>query len=463
MPRLLLLVLTCWVFAAPGRAATVSHEKAPNVVLVVSDAMRADMLAVNGNREVQTPNLDKLASEGINFTRAYCSITTTTPSFSSILSSLYPMDHKAYSNTARISLKIDTLPEILKRHGWHTAGIVNFRWLNQKVSAVTQGIDEFAACKRIRKADKTNRWVLQFLRRRKSQAQPFFLLVHYIDTHTPYYAPASYTARYYPADRNPRAGRAGSLQKIWHLFPKHNRDNPYFQKWLAGITDADYVVATNKGAVSWVDGRVGQIIEQLKKNGQWQRTVFIFTADHGESLGEHGLWFLHGGLYESTARVPLIVHFPGQPGGRVVNAPVQHVDLMPTLLAYLGLPVPPQLRGRNLWAPLQKGGLTRGEAYLEHAGGYLEALVTMRYKYIHHRATKSIYPSYPMRQGTEELYDLEQDAAEARNLAAQKPDIVKRLRNRVARIRAGERARFERHSADVDEQTEQSLRSLGYL
>ena len=99
-----------------------------NVILVTADAMRADMLGANGNQEVLTPHLDALASQGVNFRRAYCNITTTSPSHASLLSSLYPRDHKAYSNTAKISSKIVTLSEILQKHGWYTATLVNFPW-----------------------------------------------------------------------------------------------------------------------------------------------------------------------------------------------------------------------------------------------------------------------------------------------------------------------------------------------
>jgi arylsulfatase A-like enzyme len=435
-----------------------------NVVIITADAMRGDMMGVNNHPEVKTPRLDALAAEGINFSRAYCNITTTTPSHASIFSSLYPFEHKAYSNTARIDSAILTLPEILKQQGWHTAGIVNMPWLNPEVSNVPQGIDEFAKCKRIRKADKTNKWVMKFLDSRKSKEQPFFLWIHYVDTHTPYHAPKKFERMYYPKGKNPRAGKSGSLQKAWKLFPAHNRDNEFFKKWLKGITDVDYVVASNKGSVSWLDQRVGDLIDRLKANGQWDNTLFIFTSDHGESLGEHGIYFGHSGLYEATARVPLIVRLPGGPQAKNVNTIVQLTDIMPTVLARLDLDIPKAVRGQDLWQTLSASSFSGGTALLEHAGRQLSGVVTSRYKYIKHLKTRDIHPSYPMRKGHEELYDLAADPQEQNNLAASQPDILREMRMIWKKLRNPKKSTqtHANQQADIDANTEEMLRSLGY-
>lgn len=454
--RFFWICLLSW--ALPAAAGEIQRY---NVIIITADAMRADMIGPNGNTEVKTPNLHALAQEAVTFTRAYCNITTTTPSHATLFSSLYPHDHKAFSNTAQVSDAIVMLPEILKAKGWHTAGIVNFSWLNLDVSNVPQGIDEFHSCKRILKADKTNRWVLDFLDSRKGKPRPFYLWVHYIDNHTPYYAPEKITRMYYPEGKDPRAGKSGTLQEAWPLFPEHNRDNQYFQKWLKGITDAGYIVATNKGSVTWVDGRVGEMIARLKKNGLWERTLFVFTSDHGESLGEHGLWFLHGGLFEPTARVPLIIRVPGGPAGKKVPELVSLVDVMPTILARLGLPVAKKLRGGDMWKTLEGKSLSGGAVLLEHAGNYILGVVTPRYKYIYHRRTKNIYPAYPMKKGREELYDLQEDPEEKKNLIAEKPEVAKEMGLLLKKLRSGEQ-KFRSSKAKIDRETEEMLRSLGY-
>ncbi len=433
-----------------------------NVVIVTADTLRADMLGVDGNREVRTPNLDALAAGGVNFIRAYTNITTTTPSHATLFSSLYPRDHKAYSNTARISDEIETLDEILLANGWRTAAMINMPWLNPEMANVFQTAGEVARCKRIRKADRANPWVLEFFDRQKGRRRPFYLWVHYTDNHTPYHAPGEYELMYYPKGKDPRAGKSGSLQKVWKYFPTHHQNEPSIERWLRGITDVDWVIAANKGSVTWLDHHVGQLIDRLKHNDQWDDTLFIFTSDHGESLGEHNIWFSHSGLYEQTARVPLIIHLPGGPTNRFVRSLVQLADVMPFVLARLGLPVPEAARGRDFWPLLENDDPTGSAAYLEHAGRQLVGVVTPRYKYIRHLKDKDYNPGYPLRKGREELYDLEADPGETRNLVKKKPDVVKRMRVLLKMLENRRGADYQAGRAQVDEQTEEMLRSLGY-
>jgi len=448
--------------SAPALEARAVTPRKHNVVIITADAMRSDLLGVNGNREVKTPRLDALAAEGVNFTRAYTSVTTTTPSHASLFSSLYALDHKAYSNTGRVSDSIDMLPERLRDAGWHTAAIVNMRWLNPEISNIPQGVEELARCKRTRKAERTNRWVLDFLDRRKGEAEPFYLWIHYIDTHTPYHAPGELGRRYYPQGRDPRAPAFKSMAAVWPLLPKEQRENEYTKRWLGGITDADYIVASYKGSASLIDARVGDVIDRLKKNGQWDDTLFVFTADHGEAMGEHKVWFDHGGLFEVTARVPLIIRAPGGPSGLQSALVAQHVDVAPTVLARLGMAPLTKARGQDLWPLVQAASPPERAALIEHAGNNQIALVTPRYKYIRHLKTKWTFPGYPFKKGREELYDLAEDPAELKDLAAAKPELLAELRALLDRTKAGQ-AGFQGGEAKVDDKTLEQLRSLGYI
>lgn len=464
MPRLLtaLAALAALVLALPAFAA----EPPPrmNVILISADTLRGDMLGVNGNDEVKTPNLDALAAEGVNFRHAYTNITTTTPSHATMLSSLYPSDHRAYDNQSKISAQVTTLPEVLAAHGWDTAGIVNMPWMNPDVTGVTQGIDELARGDHVRKAKVTTDWVLDFLDRRKAKGgAPFFLFVHYTDNHTPYHAPGRYERLYYPKDKDPRAGKSGSLQKVWPLFPKDHRDNPYFKRWIGDVTDADFVVATYKASATFLDHHIGRLVETLKKNGQWEHTILVFTADHGESLGEHGIWFAHGGLYQATTHIPLIVRVPGGPAGRQLDTVVDLVDVVPTILGRLGIDPPEGARGEDLWTAVQSSSPPAGAALLEHTGRQLIGVVTPRWKYVRHLKTRTdIYPAYPIRRGRRELYDLQADPGETRNLAAQEPAKVKELEALLERLRGGGHV-FQAGKAKVDPETEEALRALGYV
>ncbi|MDF1564718.1 MAG: sulfatase [Deltaproteobacteria bacterium] len=459
-----LMALFLPLHARAGEGKPAGEARRLNVILISADTLRGDMLGVNGNREVKTPRLDELASQGVNFRRAYTNITTTTPSHAAMLTSLYPRDHRAYDNQSKISSEIVTLPERLKKAGYHTAGIVNMPWLNPDVTGVTQGIDELARGDHIRKAEKTVPWVLDFLDRRKAKAEePFFLFVHLTDNHTPYHAPEGHDRLYYPKDKDPKAGLPGSLQKIWPLFPKDHIDNVYVKRWIGDIADADYVVGAYKGSVTWLDRWMGKIFDRLKANGQWEDTLVVFTADHGESLGEHGLWFCHGGLFEPTTRIPLILRIPGGPAGAQVETIVDTVDIVPTVLGRLGLEAPGSLRGEDLWPVIEGKVKAGGAAYLQHTGNQLEGVVTPRYKLVLHRKTRTdIYAAYPIERGRVELYDLEKDPGETKNIAKANPKVVAELTALMKKLRAGGPS-FEAGAAKVDADTEEALRALGYV
>ena len=403
-----------------------------------------------------TPNLDRLMAEGLEFPRAYTPITTTLPAHASLFTSLYPRDHRAYSNVSALSNRVVTLPEVLRDAGYKTAAHVNMPWLTADVSNLPQGIQNVRYT-HIRKADKTWPWVSDWLGTAAGQEDPFFLWVHLVDDHTPYHAPYSYEDMYYPGGKK---GAGTPMKEIWGLFPPDHRDSEPFLDWVEGVEDADYLVGTYKGSVTWVDAYVGLFMHRLRELGLWEDTLFVFTSDHGESLGEHDLWFVHAGLYENTSRVPLVMRVPGGPAGVRVDTVVSLVDVMPTVLSALGLPAPEEVRGLDLLSLV--GSESGGAAYLEHTGAQLEGVVTSRFKYIEHLKTTRIYSGYPMDAGTVELYDLQQDPGEERNLAVDHPEVVARMRAELERLKAGERG-FEEERGDIDDEVLRALHAMGYM
>jgi arylsulfatase A-like enzyme len=444
-----------WLLALPLLAlcAAKDEPRKLNIVVITADTLRGDM--VHGNDEIMTPNLDRLKAQGVEFTRTYTPITTTLPAHASLFTSLYPKDHRAYSNVSALSGKVTTLPEVLKAEGWKTAAHLNMPWLTGEVSNLPQGITT-ARYTHIRKADRTQPWVDQWLER-AAGGDPFFLWVHYVDNHTPYHAPYSYEDMYYKGGKK---GPGTPMKDIWQLFPPDHRESEPFLDWVGGIDDADYLVGNYKGSVSWIDAHVGLLMHQLQELGEWDDTLFVFTADHGESLGEHDLWFVHAGLYEPTTHIPLVVRVPGGPEGERVDTVVSLVDVMPTVLAALGLEDPEGTRGMDLM-PLV-GSDKGGSAYLEHTGRQLEGVVTPRFKYITHLKSNTIYKGYPMNKGTEELYDLVADPMELVNLAPDHPDVVETMRAEMERLKAGERG-YEEEQGAIDDEVLNALHAMGYM
>jgi len=446
--------------AAPQKARLpVGHVKPLGVILITVDTLRADYLSSYGHARVMTPSFDKLASGGVLFRQAISQSTTTTPSHTSIMTSLYLQDHNVFSNFEAVGNAPKTLAEVLLGRGYSTFSIVNMRHLNPEASNLGQGFQQTILSGNMRRAGPTLDHFLTWLD--LLGEKPFFAWIHFSDVHTPYRPPPPYDRFYYDDDE--RDLQKHSLAHIWHLLPENMSDHPLFKAWLDGITDVDWVLSQYQGAVTYVDDEVGRLIDALEERDLLSRTAIVLTADHGESLGEHEMYFVHTGLFEPTVHVPLITYFPGAGRqGVQVREVVESIDIYPTILEYLDVPMPQGLRGHSLW-PLIRGEVQPERiAMVEHAGRNLVALRSDHYKYIKHLRTLHIQPSYPFIEGREELYDLKADPTESNNLIEARPEVVRVFRQELERRRAG-RLNLERGTADINRETIEVLRSLGYV
>jgi arylsulfatase A-like enzyme len=240
-------------------------------------------------------------------------------------------------------------------------------------------------------------------------------------------------------------------------------DHPSFQAWLSGITDLKFVLAQYQGAVTYVDDEFGRLLDNLERRHILSRTAIVLTADHGESLGEHGMYFVHTGLYDPTTHIPLLTWFPGDGRhGIQVRDIVESVDIFPTLLEYMGLTPPEGIRGRSLWPLMRGGSLPPKDAYIEHAGHNLVALRSDRYAYVKHLRTAYIQPSYPFTSGREELYDVHDDPEQLHDLSRDRPDLIAQFRAALEQRRHG-RLDLAPGKAEVTPETTDVLRSLGYV
>lgn len=430
------------------------------IVLITVDTLRADHVSLYGNSRMLTLNFERLMSGGVLFRQCIVQATTTSPSHASLMTGLYPEDHNVYSNFEALGDTPVTMAEAFKARGFATFALVNMRHLNPEVVNLDQGFDTFIKSGNMRRAstsvDKFLGWLDTL-----DPKQPFFAWIHLADVHTPYHPPPPYDHFYYNEDE--RDPHKNSLQHIWPLLPTNMSDHPLFLSWLEGVTDLFWVFAQYDGAVSYVDNEVGRLLDALEERRLLGRTAMVLTADHGESLGEHGMYFVHTGLFEPTVHVPLITYFPGTGRqGTEVRDVVQSVDVMPTVLEYFHVPVPGNLRGQSLW-PLIRGSLSPERvAFIEHAGHNQVALRSDRYKYIRHLRTAHLQPSYPFVAGKEELYDLRQDPSERQNIAALRPEVVRMFR-REYEVRRKDRMNLQAGTAEVDRETLEVLRSLGYV
>jgi arylsulfatase A-like enzyme len=417
----------------------------PNIVMFVADQLRCDALSCYGNAVCRTPHLDALAAEGVRFDRAYATSPVCSPSRASLLSGLYPHNHGVMLNThiapafcRGLPPQTPTFSRLLKEAGygldyvgkWHvhadlgpkefgfdrhvtprvpggtvpgTEAYIDFPGGRQLVSAVHKMPKQ--QCEVARYANSG----IELLRERSAADRPFFLR---IDIHQPHFAsvvPAPYASMYDPAAIPPWpnfqetfAGKpAAHLRKHreWHL---QDKDWAWWSRALAMYY----------GSISYIDECVGRVLAAIREAGIEPQTLFIFTADHADSMGSHRHFEKAGTMYEEVFRVPLIVRMPaGWPAGLEVGDFVRLLDLMPTIVELGGARAPDRLDGRSL-VPLLRGQTPPNwpdSVYCEHHGevwGYQSQRMvrTRRWKYVYNP------------HDVDELYDLRDDPAEMSNL-----------------------------------------------
>jgi arylsulfatase A-like enzyme len=396
----------------------VRREPGLSVLLVTIDTLRADALGAYGNRAAATPWMDRLARSGVRFDAAHAHNVTTLPSHASILSGRYPFDHGVRDNMSfRFPPGVETIATLLAAHGYRTGAFVSGFPLASRFG-LRRGFDVYddsfvgtLARPAFRLEERPGTQTVALARRwlDAQQGRPSFCWVHLYEPHFPYEPPEPFASRF--------------------------REDPYH------------------GEVAAADAALGPLLEPILAAGKAGRTLVVLTADHGESLGEHGE-ATHGILaYEATLRVPLVLYQPRLFRPRVVPDPVRHVDLLPTILDALALPVPEGLPGTSLLPVATGASFGPVTSYFEALAGQLDRGWAPLYGVVRDR-TKYVDLPIP------ELYDLASDPAEARNLATRQPGELAAMRTRLAPLRAADRGTApERESAEVLER----LRNLGYV
>ncbi len=412
------LVLALTLISGPAAGAV---RRDLNVLLITIDTIRADRVGCYGYAAAGTPNLDRLAAEGVRFANAYAQVPLTLPSHCSIMTGTYPPDHLVRNNgTYSLGSGLPTLAGTLKARGYTTAAFVASFTLDSRFGLARgfdlydDGVQGEEALKSFR-SERDAGAVLAALGPwiEKNRGERFFGWAHFYDPHLPYAPPPPF--------------------------------------------DIDYKGRRYDGEIAYVDHIVGKLLELLKSRGLLDRTLILVAGDHGEALGEkkeidHGLF-----LYDGTLKVPLIIRFAGGlPAGLVVPARVRLIDIMPTILDLLGIAVPDGVRGTSL-LPYVRGRKTSDlPSYIEtvyprenYGWSELRGLIDGPWKYI--QAPKP------------ELYDLARDPREERNRVAEQPAVVKDKTRKLDALIAGSRALKGAKRRTLSAAETERLRSLGYL
>jgi arylsulfatase A-like enzyme len=437
--------------AAISQAA--DHGRRPNVVLLMTDNHGAWTLGCYGNREIKTPNIDRMAAEGMLFTRAYCTHSLCSPSRATFLTGLIPSQHGLHyvvpepkeadpsaANQLCAIREFETLPQILSRAGyacglsgkWHLGGFMQPQagfgyWFTMPgghtltyygADVVWQG--------KIQKephylTDAITDHAVDFIR--QNRRTPFFLFVAY---DAPYGVSSCFTRTH--ENRH----TAYYADKRLACFPRE-KVHPS-QKYRLELINNDVAIRGYAAAVSGVDDGVGTILKTLADLGIERETLVIFTADQGFNGGHGGMW----GLGEHTdpvntreplVRIPLIVRQPGRvPQHAASDHLIAAYDLLPTMLSDLGLskqkPAKPPLPGRD-FSPLLAGRPIVWDDVVFHEFDRTRMIRTPRWK---------LTRRFP--NGPDDLYDLEADPGERQNLVALKANsaMLQELNDRMQRF-----------------------------
>lgn len=408
------------------------------IILIVIDTLRADHLSCYGYNLNTSPNIDRLASEGVLFERAYASDVPTQPSFTSIFTGQRGVKTGivSHSPTENLSLDIPYLSEILAAHGYLTAAVSTLYMMREwfargfhyymnpyagKHRYLLQQVD----------ADDINSMAIPWIK--KHADREFFMFIHYWDPHALYIPPEKYRGLFYkggdPTDPNNHSLDRLKRSILWPFYKRHLDRIQHANNLTREITDVEFVKAQYDGEIRYVDDKIGELVQILVDLGIIDETLLIITSDHGESLGEHEEYFDHATVYEPIIHVPLIIRYQGFPKGKRIGDLVQLIDLPYTILELAGIPVPAEFEGRSL-VPIVEGRASGYREVYSNQGLWSakRAIITREgWKLI-----KTIDPGFwecpPL-----ELYNLTKDPGETKNLASEEEDIVRELELRMTR------------------------------
>lgn len=349
---LLLFSTILWFSDAPVSALDSDGETKPHIIFIVVDALRADHVSSYGYHRQTTPNVDAwVAGKGTLFTDVTAASSWTNPSNGAMLTSHSPssIDTVWSDMDRRIPDDEAMLAEYLNDAGYVTAGFVSNWWLQSRYG-YNQGFDTYRSTTGPNKtrADVLNdlafAWLEDELAAVIDNQQPLFLFLYYLDPHTWYDPPPPYDTKYDSTYDGPL-----TAEKYGHGHDVVAGNITPSQR------DIEHLLALYDGEINYWDDQLGKMLVYLNDQGILENSIIVITSDHGQMFGEHGKWVHRNSLYEEVLRVPLLISQPGvTPAEQVITAPVQMMDITPTLLEMVGITVPDHMQGQSL-LPAIKG------------------------------------------------------------------------------------------------------------
>ncbi|MEA2627189.1 MAG: hypothetical protein QOD06_3234 [Candidatus Binatota bacterium] len=424
--------------------------KGTSVLFVTLDTTRRDFLSPYGADPRFTPRLSALAARGATFLNAFSQTNNTNPAHLTMMTGLRAADHGVFDNLTLLGDGVDTLPLAFHRAGFETVAFPSVPHVGEGLR--WRGYDRLLPAVRELEAHETTERVLTWLSTR-DEKRPFFAWVHYWDAHAPYTPPEDVQREFYHGD--PYSGGEPFAKR------------PFFQsgyapkvvvQWIGQKSDPEYPRAMYAGEIHNIDRELGRVLEFLDRSRGADRCAVIVIADHGESLGEHDIFFDHRGLYETQLHIPFLLRVPGFPAGLRPATRVSQLDLAPTLVELFGVNLEHELRGSSL-VPLLRGEPSEaleGRRWLVHEANRNTEVAVRSGRW------KLIWPIEKERPGAvPRLFDLEADPAEVHDLSESRGDVVADLSARLRPwIAAGAKAP---HHEVAESDAVRRLKALGYV
>ncbi len=398
-----------------------------NLILFGIDSLWADRMSCYGYDRLTTPNIDRLASQGVLFENTYSAHIPTTSAYASMLTGMdcFSTEVVALRHQGGLTKKVKTLPEILRKEGYNTTCV---GFTGNPSSRGFNRYDNYAAGgswdqRPLRKAELRNDIPIPEMERLSRSKKPFCLFLRHMDPHAPYLPPAPYDTMFYGGGPCAKGNKSMDPGKAFKPF----RD--FHLSWMPpGITDTEYVNAQYDGEVAYMDACIQVILTKLEALGLAADTIVALNGDHGETLDEHDCYYDHHGLYECTLHVPLILRLPGVlPEGVRVSGYNQHKDLVPTLLQLMGIKPGIKLDGHSLMP------MIKGQRASHESGIYITEATWMRkhgWRTPEWKLIVALEPDFHFKPEVE-LYNLIEDPGETKNLANKEKGIVATLRKQM--------------------------------
>jgi arylsulfatase len=449
-------------------------EKKPSIIIVTIDALRADHLSCYGYTKIETGNIDKIAKDGYLFTNAYAVTSWTTPSMMSMLTGKYPDVHRCIDYSHRVPDGIMSIPQILKSYGYRTEAIIANMNLSPRFG-FSRGFHRYiqygdiqylSLFKDTRLSNLFQRfqslflgglhlvkdstfWATEKMKRSiiSNKEESLFLWVHYMDPHAPYEPPIEYIPDAYEP----------SEDTIVYL-----KENPVVYGGKSyDRSDKNSILNLYDGEILYVDDKLGEVIDLLKDNELYNKSLIIITADHGEAFWEHNLRDHGKTLYNEMLKIPFIMKFPegyNYSNRKVIDTPISLIDIPGTLLDFLGIDTIEQYSDRSIIDILQEDEPVDNDIFHEVLMDNPEAMKIQNKKF-------SLI--YDAKSGREEFYHIAKDPYELEDASddfpEEKEEMFERLSEWVRSIQKEREIYGEGEITGLDKKTLEEMRGLGYI